>query len=287
MFDLALDCRCLLGESPVWSPTERALHFIDIKGRAHHRWEPETGHHTVKALDEDPGSMALVAGGGILFALRSGIWLERDGIRTLLAANPENQATNRFNDGRTDPVGRFIVGTMDEPRVDGTAHLYRFDRRGLAPLEGGLFVSNGLAFSPDGGTMFHADTKRHTIWTYDYDVDTGSATNRKTFATLPEGNGRPDGGAVDAEGCYWSALYEGGRVQRYSPAGELLAEHAVPARCVTMPAFCGDDLRTIIVTTARAGRPEADLAAFPHSGGLFAMRVDVPGLPEPLFDLER
>jgi sugar lactone lactonase YvrE len=287
MFELALDCRCLLGESPIWSPGEGALHFIDIKGRALHRWEVGTGHHTAIALEEDPGSIALVEGGGILIALRSGLWLYKGDRPTKLADNPEDQATNRFNDGRTDPAGRFIVGTMNEPRENATASLYRFDRRGLVAIEGGLFVSNGLAFSPDGRTMFHADTKRHTIWTYSYDPETGEATGRRTFATLPEGNGRPDGAAVDAEGCYWAALYEGGRVQRYAPTGELLAEYPVPARCVTMPAFGGNDLRTLYVTTASAGRPAAELEAFPHSGGIFAMRVDVPGRREPLFDPSR
>jgi sugar lactone lactonase YvrE len=287
MFTLALDCRCLLGESPVWSSAERALHFIDIKGTALHRWEPDSGRNTVTQLPEMPGSIALAKGGGHLLALRSGLYLQRGDSRTLLAANPEDQATNRFNDGRTDPLGRFWVGTMDEPRKDGSAHLYRYDRRGLVRVTGGLYVSNGLAFAPDGRTMYHADSPASTIWSYAYDPATGEATARRTFATIEDGAGRPDGAAVDAEGCYWIALWEGAAVRRYSPAGELIASVPVPARCVTMPAFCGDDLRTLVVTTARAGRSDAELAAYPHAGGLFSFRTDVPGLPEPLFDPDR
>ncbi|MAU98642.1 MAG: gluconolactonase [Fulvimarina sp.] len=290
-FTLVLDAQCALGECPVWAPAEKALYFADIKGMKLHRLEPETGRHTITGLSEEIGCFAIRKDGGFVAGLRSGVWqLSPAGERvTMLAPNPEPTTTNRFNDGRTDPRGRFILGTIDEKKAGGTASLYRFDRRGLQKIEGGILTSNGLAFSPDGRTMYHSDTPRFTIYAYDYDAETGEASNRRVFAELkPEGEdrGRPDGAAVDAEGCYWSALYEGGRVQRYSPAGELLAEYQVPAMCTTMIAFGGADLRTLYVTSARDGRPAEELERLPHSGGVFSMRTEVPGLPEPLFDPE-
>lgn len=283
-FELVLDCRCALGEGPVWSVEEQALTFVDIKGMRIHRFEPANGSHTMIELSEEIGCLALTADGSFLAALRSGIWhLGPDGERrTMLAANPER---NRFNDGRTDPKGRFFVGSMDEAR-GSDANLYRFDAQGLVPVQGGLTTSNGLAFAPDGRTMYHSDTPRRTIYAYDYDPETGTASDRRVFAEIAEtvvDRGRPDGAAVDADGCYWSALYEGERVRRYSPDGEVLADIAVPSRCPTMPAFGGPDLKTLYVTSARSGRPDDELDRLPHSGGLFAMEVDVPGLPQPLY----
>lgn len=288
-FSLVLDAQCALGEGPVWSGAEQALYFVDIKGMKLHRFEPETERHTTIGLSEEIGCFAIRKDGGFVAGLRSGVWhLSPAGERiAMLAENPEPAATNRFNDGRTDPRGRFFLGTIDEKKAGGTAGLYRFDKRGLAKIQDGIWTSNGLAFSPDARTMYHSDTPAHTIYAYDYDALTGEATNRRVFAKVTnvgDDKGRPDGAAVDAEGCYWSALYEGGRVQRYSPKGELLAEYPVPAMCTTMIAFGGDDLKTLYVTSARDGRPAEELERLPHSGGVFSMRTEVPGLPEPLFD---
>ncbi len=206
-----------------------------------------------------------------------------------LADNPEDQRFSRFNDGCVDPRGRFLAGTIDEPKDGGRAYLYRYDRDGLSVLASGLMTSNGVAFSPDGGTLHHADTPRLVVYAYDYDVQTGAAANRRVFVSLTttgDDSGRPDGAAVDAEGCYWTALYEAGRIQRYSPAGELLAEHRLAAKCPTMIAFGGTDLKTVFITTASAGADDAERAAFPDAGRVFAMTVDVPALPQTTFNPE-
>lgn len=287
-----LDLKAELGECPVWSMAGQVLWFVDIKGRALCRFDPATGTHKSFALPEEIGCIGLRAGGGFIAGLRSGLWLLDEEARLLqkLAENPEDQRTSRFNDGCVDPAGRFFAGTIDEPKAGGNAHLYRYDRRGLQEMVGGLLTSNGLAFSPDGHWLYHSDTPRFTTWRYPYDPASGALGEREEFFRLmPEGDdrGRPDGAAVDSEGCYWTALFEGGRIQRYSPQGTLLGEWPLAARCPTMVAFGGADLRTLYVTTARNGRPAEELAALPLSGGLFAMRVDVPGLPEPLFDPTR
>jgi sugar lactone lactonase YvrE len=283
-FQLIVDVQCRIGESPIWLVEQQRLAFVDVTGQRLYRFEPRSGALRIDIVDEDIGCIAAAKGGGFVAGLRSGIWLlEESGAKCrLLAPNPEDTATSRFNDGRVDPRGRLLVGTIDEPKAGGRAGLYRYDRRGLAKLADGLMTSNGLAFSPDGRTLYHSDTPRFVVYRYSYDPDTGAALNRRVFLQLepaPEDRGRPDGAAVDVEGCYWTALYEGARVQRYHADGRLLAQYPVPARNPTMPAFGGADLRTLFVTTAR------DKSS--GSGGeVYALRVDVPGIPASCFDPE-
>jgi len=206
----------------------------------------------------------------------------------LLARAPYDTAVERFNDGKTDAKGRFWVGTIYEPRDAARASLYRLDAAGLQQVADGITTSNGLAWSPDGKTMYWADTKAHQITAWDFDLATGTPSNRRLYAAFatPEADpspdsygGRPDGAAVDAEGCYWVAMFEGARILRLSPQGEVLQTIRLPVRCPTMPCFGGPDLRTLYITTARDKRPAAELAAMPLSGRVLQMRVDVPGLP--------
>ena len=283
-FEPVLACNARLGESPVWSGAEQALFFVDITGRTLYRFRPATREAQRLALAEDTGCIGLAAGGGFVAGARSGLWRldARGQPLARLAPNPEDATVSRFNDGRVDPRGRFLAGTIDEPKAAAAAHLYRYDERGLAVLAAGLLTSNGLAFSPDGRTLYHADTPRFVVYRYDYDPETGEAVNRRPFVRLdPDAadRARPDGAAVDVDGCYWTALYEGGRVQRYDPEGRLMAEHRVPARRATMPAFGGPDLKTLYLTTARDGAGPDELRAFPLSGALFALQTDTAGLP--------
>lgn len=281
-FSLVLDAQCALGESPVWWAEGGVLVFVDITGRRLHRFEPRSRRHEVDVIDEDIGCVAPAKGGGYVAALRSGVWLLDSAGRKQrqLGANPENTATHRFNDGRVDPRGRYLSGTLDESKAAGDAGLYRCDRRGLEKLTEGIMTSNGLAFAPDGRTLYFSDTPRYVIYRFDYDPDTGAATNRRVFARIEPtatDRGRPDGAAVDVEGCYWSSLYEGSRIRRYDPDGKVMADYPVPALNTTMPAFGGADMKTLFVTTAR------DKKGGP-GGGLYAMPVDVAGLPGTLFD---
>lgn len=285
-FRCVLDLRAALGESPTWSIDEQALYFVDIVAPALIRFDAATGAHTATAMPSSIGCFGLRERGGFVVALRDGIWLAdaHGRLEHRLAGAPYDPAHHRFNDGRVDRQGRFWVGSMNEKRDAPSAALYRLERDGsLARVLDGVTVSNGVAWSPDGRTMYHADTPAHTVRAYDFDPATGVPSGGRVFARWHGDTDRPDGAAVDSAGNYWIAFFRGGKVLQVSPQGRVLREVPFPAQCPTMPCFGGPDLRTLYVTSARKDRPADELARYPQSGGLFAMRVEVPGLPEPRF----
>lgn len=285
-----------LGESPFWHADELALYWIDIPGRAVRRANAFTGADERWLLPSEPGCVAPRRGGGLVLALREGLYTADrwGGPLQALAPAPYDPTTSRFNDGRADAQGRLWVGTLYAPRDRADAALYRFDARGLQRMAGGAITGNGLAFAPDGRTLYWADTANHVVRAWPCDPRTGALGAPQEFhrfAPKPAGwqpgdpgyGGRPDGAAVDAQGHYWVAMYEGGRLLRLDPAGRVAGEWPLPVRCPTMPCFGGDDLRTLYLTTARQGRPDAELAACPASGQVLWTRVEVPGLPVNFF----
>ena len=285
-FTCALDVRASLGECPLWAADERVLYWIDINAPTLNRFDPAMGENRVMPMPASIGSFALRERGGFVVALRNGIWLAstKGQLERSVAEPPYETSHHRFNDGRCDPQGRFVVGSMNETRDTDSGALYRLDADfTLTRLFGNMTISNGLAFSPDGTTMYHADTPARIVRAYDYDGGAGLPANGRTFVQWHGETERPDGAAVDSAGDYWVAHYRGSRIVRLSPQGKLVAEYPVPAVCPTMCAFGGDDLRTLYVTTARQMREDEELARLPQSGSIFSMRVDVPGLPEPRF----
>jgi sugar lactone lactonase YvrE len=285
-FECVLDARASLGECPVWSVDEQALYWIDINAPSFNRFDPLTGANQTWPMPQSIGCFALRSRGGFVGALRDGIWIiGREGkLERKIADAPYDPIHHRFNDGRADPQGRLWAGTMNEKRDAYTGQLYRFGPDlSLTAMIPDLMISNGLAWSPDKCTMYHADTVKREITAWDFDGESGAISNRRVMAQFIEERDRPDGAAVDREGCYWSAFYSGGKVVRLSPAGERLSEYALPAMCPTMCGFGGPDLKTLYVTSARQRREPEELSRLPQSGGIFAMRVDVPGLPEPKF----
>lgn len=293
---LVLDARSRLGECPLWSVAEQALYWVDIAGCAIHRFDPSTGEDRQWPTPCEPGCIALARGGGLVAALRDGFhrFDPADGSLERIAAAPYNPGEIRFNDGRCDAEGRFWAGTMFEPRTREAGAMYVLERDAARPGWGvgdgwGVRASNGLAFSADGRTAFQSDTPNHVIYAFDRDPATGAVANRRVFAHLPGERsasgygGRPDGAAIDAEGAYWSAQYEGSRVLRFAADGSIIASLAVPARRPTMVAFGGTELATLYITTAREGADAEELARHPDSGGLFAFAAGVAGRPEPLY----
>ena len=286
---VAVAAPAALGEGPMWLTGEQVLWYCDIPAHRLHRFRPGDGALRSWQFHTDVGSAAPIADGTLLLALRDGIWHfdPASDRRRRLAEAPYDATAQRFNDGKCDPRGRFWVGSMDEARRPGQAALYCFSAGRLEQRQDGITISNGLAWSPDGRTMYWADTPSHAVWAFPFDPDTGAMGERRVLARFPDKpaqgldgyRGRPDGAAVDAEGCYWVAMYEGGRVLRIAPGGELLREVRIPALCPTMPCFGGADLKTVYVTSARIHRPADELERWPDSGAVFAFDVDVPGLP--------
>jgi sugar lactone lactonase YvrE len=294
-----------LGESPFWHPLEQQLYWVDIPGKKILRCNVYMGTVDSWPMDApalEPGCIAPARQGGLVIALRDGIYRAREwrGALTRIASFDYDPATQRFNDGKCDSLGRLWAGTMCDQRGERNAKLYCIDgRAGGAPqvrvMAGGAGTANGLAWSPDNRTLYWADTPSHAIRAWDWDAQANLLSNERVFKQFPpkpegwvpdykEGgqagySGRPDGAAVDVQGNYYVAMYEGRRVLKLSPAGELLEDIPTPAQCPTMPCFGGEDLQTLYLTSARKGRPDAELAELPLSGCVFALRVAVPGLP--------
>ncbi len=281
---------CGLGESPFWHPDEGALYWCDIPGKALHRWVQAGSVHTQWGFDCEPASCAPIPGGGLVLAMRDGLWRfdTATGQRQRLAKAPYDPSEQRFNDGKADPQGRFWVGSMFEPRSRPAAALYRWAGGQLDRMADDITLSNGLAWSPDGRTMLWTDTPAHCIYALDFELATGAISRRRVFAQfdkrgpdqpLNDYAGRPDGAAVDTSGTYWVAMYEGQRLVRLAPDGTRLADLPLPVRCATMPCFGGADLRTLFITTARDKRPAEELAVQPLAGHVLTLRVETPGLP--------
>jgi sugar lactone lactonase YvrE len=279
----------ILGESPFWHPDEQALYWCDIAGHAVNRFQPASGDHAQWELPCEPASIAPRPSGGLVVAMRDGIFHldTRTGERERIVKAPYDPELLRFNDGKADPQGRFWVGTIHEKR-EPRASLYCLTLDSLDRVFDDATNSNGLAWSPDGATMYWTDTKLHTVFAFDFDPAGGDLSRRRVFArfepkpddgSLEHYGGRPDGGTVDSEGCYWASMYEGQRLVRLAPDGRLLQSIPLPVRCPTMPCFGGHDLKTLYVTTTREKRPEEELARQPWAGRVLQCRVDVPGLP--------
>jgi len=284
--EVAYDAVMQTGECPLWHPEEQALYWVDIPAFTVHRLDPSIGAHRSWKLSSEPATLAISDRGGLIVAMRSGfahLDTGSDEVRlTEIAAAPYDTAVARFNDGHVDPAGRFWVGTIYEPRDKPAAEMFVLERGAIRKAwSGGMTNSNGLGFSPDGKTMYHADTAAHRVTRADFDAASGAVSDQRLlhqFSTDKANNygGRPDGAAVDSEGNYWVAMFEGARLVKLSPEGALLDEIKLPVRCPTMMAFGGDDLRTLYVTSAGA-RPAPELEQYPLSGKLLRIRMDVAG----------
>ena len=283
-----LDVRAALGEGPTWSREERRLYWVNINGHTVNRFDPATGANEVCQLPEQVGSFVLREAGGLVVALRSGFhFLDFDTAALTPIADPEaDKPDNRFNDGRCGPDGRFWAGTMRDPQdpAQRTGALYCLDTDlSWRTMVSDVGVSNGLAFSPDGGTMYHADTRQETIWAFDFRAEDGTLSNRRVFATTHDLPGRPDGGCVDAEGFYWSANVDGWQMVRFAPDGSVDRTVKLPVQKPTMPAFGGDNLEIMYITSIGSGGSTPLKPGQPQAGSLFACEPGVGGLPEPKF----
>ncbi|MCH4565350.1 SMP-30/gluconolactonase/LRE family protein [Halomonas sp. EGI 63088] len=287
--EVALALGMSLGESPLWSVARQTLYWVDINRGVIYAWRPDHDEAPTRIeLDEKVGCLALCEA-GLLAATASGIVRLRlpfDGRPERLADNPEwrEEGGNRFNDGRCDAHGRLWVGTIAADEQSPTAALYCLDQGQLVPRRSGIGISNGLAFSPDGHWLYHTDSLTRRILRYPFDVASGGTGVAETWVDLEALGlpGVPDGAAVDSEGHYWSVLYGGGQLVRFSPDGELVAGVELPCPHPTMVAFGGADLQTLYITTATQHLDAEGKARWPAAGGLLRMPAPVAGLEEPV-----
>ncbi len=275
-----------LGEGPVWDERDQSLWWVDIRAPALHHWTPGESAAVTIALPEAVGSIALRECGGLMAAAKSGLNAldAASGVLTPWVDPEAHLPDNRFNDGRCDRQGRFIAGTMPESSREPAGSLYRFDPDGAcSKLLGDISVPNSLAFSPDGRTLYFADTHRNRIWAFDYDIASGGLSRQRLFASTEGHAGRPDGSCVDAEGYLWNCEYGGWRVVRYAPDGRIDGAIPLPVANPTCCCFGGPQLDILYITSAAQRLTPQQLAQQPLAGSLFAVRPGIRGLPESRF----
>ena len=276
-----------MGECPLWHPLEEALYWVDVQGRRILRRGHAQGVTRQWAVPEKIGCIAWAPEGGLVGAMETGLFhcvISESRMYHSLEVAAELGSGIRFNDGGVDPSGRFVVGSMTDPN-DGapTGCLYRFDSAGMfGPLVRGLKIQNGVAWSPDGATMYLSDSHPDVqmVWAFDYESDSGMLANRRAFVDMSRYPGRPDGTTVDSEGFCWIAANGGGRILRFSPDGKLASQLTLPVARPTNCAFGGANLEILFITTIGRDPATGELSDGSDEGCLFAARAGVPGVRE-------
>ncbi|NGN43107.1 SMP-30/gluconolactonase/LRE family protein [Mesorhizobium sp. CGMCC 1.15528] len=275
-----------LGETPLWCERTQKLWWVDIEQPRLQSFDPATGAHRVIEMPGTYlGSQALTVSGARMVAIDLELQLfdTETGTATPFAV-VEHGVDNRLNDGRVDQRGRLWIGTMDNQLHRPNGSLYRVDPNGtVKKMAGDIIVSNGIAFSPDGTTLYFTDTRRYISWAFDLDLDDGAITNRRVFADYSATGDRPDGACIDVDGCLWTAFFAGGRIVRYRPDGAIDRQIALPVTNPTCLCFGGKELKTLYVTSATKFLTPEQRAAEPLAGSLFAIEGIGQGLPENRF----
>lgn len=278
-----------LGETPIWSPDERALYWVDWGGRPTCRYEFATEKLTTFTVDVPVNAIARRRSGGWIAVAQHGIydWDPMTNAYALLVGPPEPDKLNLcFNDCAVDRAGRLLVGTVDMDDVFApTGSLYQLDKDfSLRKLDTGYATANGIGISPDGKRVYVTDMRNHQIVVLDYDSEEGRVANRQSFASVPEVEGMPDGLIVDSEGFVWSGHWAGWKLTRYDPTGRIERQIQFPVEHVISFAFGSAGLDQLFVTTAWWGYSDEERLQRPRSGDLFRVETGVRGLVEPAFD---
>ncbi|MFJ7147866.1 SMP-30/gluconolactonase/LRE family protein [Streptomyces sp. NPDC100445] len=276
-YEVAVAAGAALGEGPTWDPATGRLIWLDILGMRVHTYDPATGRRTVRTTEQHVGAVKPRAGGGLVLNLRDGVGL-LDADDTFRWLHHEPVAGRRANDAAVAPDGSLWAGTMRYDEAPGGGTLSRLTGDGtVRTVLADVTVSNGAGWSPDGGLLYYVDTPTRRVDVFDHDAD--GVRHRRPLVEIEEGAGHPDGLTVDADGCVWVALWDGGAVRRYTPDGVLDRVIRVPAPRTTACAFGGPGLTDLYITTARTGLS----APHPLSGALLVVPGAGQGLPQPAF----
>ena len=286
--EIIFDTRATLGEGSTWDAKTGTLYWVDIlEKRLHYHRRDENGFIQ---LEEMPGCLAPCKDGNLIIALSGTNESDKERGRfarlepataqlTTLISIPESD-NNRFNDGKCDPAGRFLAGSMNLDETTPSGAFYSFDGHTASRLLEGTRISNGLAWSPDYKTFYYIDTPTREVTAFDYDLSTGQIANPRAAIRVPEALGWPDGMTSDMEGNLWIAMWDGAQVTRWDPqTGKLLEQIPLPARNVSSCAFGGEELNELYITSACKGLDQAALSAYRYSGSLMRVQTRVRGMP--------
>jgi sugar lactone lactonase YvrE len=278
--ELALDARAELGEGPIWDDRRRRLLFVDIMRGHVHEFDPAANADRVLEVGEPVGAVALSTRGDWVVATGSGFSRlnpDTGAVAPIVAVEADRRGT-RMNDGNVDSRGRFWAGTMSLEGKPQQGSLYRLDPDGsVTRMLSNVTTSNGIDWSPDDRTMYYVDTGSPRIDRFDFDAGAGTIGNRRPFVTIDPAAGKPDGLVVDADGSIWLALWKGGAVHKYSPGGRLELRVTLPVSLTTKPAFGGESLEDLYVTSAWIDLDADGRAAQPAAGGVFRLRPGARG----------
>lgn len=284
--ELIFHAQNTLGEGPLWHPVEKRLYWVDITAGDLYRSNPELVGYSKTHFETEIGAFCFTASGEFILASANGFlsWNKSQPHLELIWNPLPGRAKVRLNDGKVDPAGRFWAGSIDTELAQG--ELYRLDPDGtLHTLLHHIGISNGLGWSPDRTRMYYTDSSKGTIFIYDFNLETGSITNPQSFVKIPD-NARgivPDGLCVDAEGCVWSAHWNGCQVVQYDPYGKPVLEVKVPAQRVTSCCFGGDKNDLLFITSACSDLSKSELASQPHAGNVFIYQTNTLGQPTHFF----
>lgn len=275
--ELLYDSKAHLGEGPVWDSRAQTLYWVDILNKRIY-----ANADVIAELDDFIGCLALRQRGGFVLAKRLSFWTFdlTSASSTFLAAPADEPSTNRFNDGKCDPRGRFLAGTMNLNETDATGSLYSFDGKSITKLLSDVTISNGLTWSANGKTFYYIDTPTREVKAYDYDLDSGAIAEPRVVVTIPASLGWPDGMTSDSQGNLWIAMWGGAQITKWNPhTGQLLEQIPVPALQPSSCVFGGMNMNELFITSARKGLDDAALSEYPLSGGVFRLETNVEGLP--------
>ena len=274
--ELFFDAKSNLGEGPSWDAKTQTLYWVDIFEKRVY-----AGNEILAQFDEYVGFVAPTKSGHLIVGKRASfVDLDIATSQQTVLVTLNESATNRMNDGKCDPSGRLIAGTMDLNETDPTGSVYSYDGKSTRVLFRDVTISNGMAWSPDYKTFYYIDTTTCEVRAYDYDIKTGEIANRRRAFEVPKSLGWADGMTSDVEGNLWIAMWGGAQVTRWNPnTGQLLEQVSVPALHSSCPVFGGKNRNELYITSARKGMSEADLNKYPLSGGLFKVDTKYEGMP--------